>query len=145
MKDLLIKVPESAHKGLLDREEVVASIRQDLRPWSTLLEDIASYGSNLIPRCFVSSNRGLKDIVVLAILLRQVVAMLDGIHVLLSHGACYVAQLSTRALFESSTYIDWILLSDSEKKSLYYYVHNLRRKRHWARKMYPSCEPIFRG
>jgi hypothetical protein len=135
MKDLLIKVPETAHRGFLDREEVVASIRRDLKPWCDLVEDVASYGSNLIPRCFVSSNRGLKDAVVLAILLRQVVAMLDGIHVLLSHGACYVAQLPTRALFEASAYIDWILLSDSEKKCLYYYVHNLRRKRLWGRRV----------
>lgn len=135
MKDLLIKVPVSAHRGLLDREAVVASIGQDLKPWCTLVEDITGYGSNLIPRCFVSSNRGLKDAVVLAILLRQVVAMFDGIHVLLSHWACYVAQLPTRALFEPSTYIDWILLSGSEKKSLYYYVHNLRRKRLWARQV----------
>jgi len=135
MKDLLIKVPERAHKGLLDRETVVASISRDLRPWCTLIEDIVSYGSNLIPRCFDSSDRGLKDAVVLAILLRQVVAMLDSVHLLLSQGACYVAQLPTRALFESSVYIDWILLSDPEKKSLYYYVHNLRRKRLWARRV----------
>jgi len=133
MQDLIIKVPESPHRGLLDRERVVGGIREHLKPWCDLVEDIANYGSNLIPRCFVSSGRGLKEIVLLATLLRQVVAMLDGVHILLSQGACYVAQLPTRALFESSVYIDWILLADSDRKCLYYYVHNLRRKRIGAR------------
>lgn len=135
MSDLLIKVPESAHEGLLDRETVAALMKRDLKPWCDLIEDLASYGSNLIPRCFVSSNRGLKDSVILAILLRQVVAMLDGIDILMSNGACHVAQLPTRALFEASVYIDWVLPSDSEKKALYYYVHNLRRKRLWAKRV----------
>jgi hypothetical protein len=135
MEDFLINVPESAHRGFLDRETVVAQIDRDLKPWCNLILDITNYGSNLIPRCFVSSPRGLKDAIVLAVLLRQVVATLDGIHVLLSSGACFVAQLPARALFESSAYIHWILLADSDKRSLYYYVHNLRRKRLWAKRM----------
>lgn len=129
MQDLIIKVPESPHKGFLDREGVAGAVKEQLKPWCDLIEDIVNYGSNLIPRCFVSGDRGVKDIVVLAILLRQVVAMLDSVHIHLSQGACYAAQLPTRALFESSVYIDWILLGDSERKCLYYYVHNLRRKR----------------
>jgi hypothetical protein len=60
--------------------------------------------------------------------------MLDGVHILLSSGACQVAQLPSRALFEASVYIDWILLGDQEKKARYYYVHNLRRLRMWARR-----------
>lgn len=83
----------------------------------------------MIPRCFTSSKRDFKDAVVLAILLRQAVAMLDGIQILLSSGAPHAANLQLRALFEASVYIDWILLGDSERKAQYYYVHNLRRKR----------------
>ena len=134
MDDLLINIPEAAHKGFLDREKVVSDINQQLKQWCDLIRNIASYGSNLIPRCFVSSPRRLKDAVILAILLRQVVAMVDGIDLLLSNGACYVAQLPFRALFECAAYIDWILLGDANKKSLYYYVHNLRRKRLWLRR-----------
>jgi hypothetical protein len=134
MDDLLIKVPESAHRGLLDSEAVIAQIREHLKPWCKVIQDLTYYGTNLIPRCFISSNRDLKDAVVLAILLRQVVAMLDGVDILLSNGACHTAQLPSRALFEASAYIDWILLADSEKKSLYYYVHNLRRMRLWSRR-----------
>lgn len=43
-----------------------------------------------------------------------------------------------RALFEASVYIDWILVSDSERKAFYYHVHNLRRKRTWARRIQPG-------
>lgn len=134
MKDLLIKVGESAHPGFLDRDTVIADIRAHLKPWSNLIQDVTNYGSNLIPRCFTSSERQLKDAVIIAILLRQVVAMLDGVEILLSNGACHVSQLPARALFEASVYIDWILQGDSERKSLYYYVHNLRRMRLWARR-----------
>lgn len=134
MKDLLIKVGEPAHPGLLDRDGVISDIKEHLKPWCKLIEDVTNYGSNLIPRCFISSERQLKDAVVLAILLRQVVAMLDGVDILLSNGACHVSQLPARALFEASVYIDWILQGEAERKSLYYYVHNLRRLRVWAKR-----------
>ena len=134
MNDLLIKVGETAHKGFLDSGAIISDIKEHLKPWCNLIQDVTNYGSNLIPRCFISSKRELKDAVILAILLRQVVAMLDGVDILLSNGACYVSQLPARALFEASVCIDWILQGDSERKSLYYYVHNLRRMRLWARR-----------
>jgi len=130
--DLLIKVREQEFTALLDRDKIVADIRQHLRPWTDLVQDVVNYGSNLIPRCFTSSERDLKDAIVLAILLRQVVAMLDAVDVLLSNGAAHAAQLQVRALFEASVYLEWILQGDSGKKASYYYVHNLRRKRLWA-------------
>lgn len=135
---MLITVRENEFKGLLDREKVVEDIKKHLKPWTDLLYDLTNYGSNLIPRCFSSSERTLKDAVVLAILLRQVVSMLDGVELLVSNGASHAAHLQLRALFEASVYIDWILLADSEKKAAYYYVHNLRRKRQWAWRTQPG-------
>lgn len=136
--NLVIKVPENEFKALIDRSKVVSDVKEHLSPWTALINDITNYGTNLIPRCFSSSGRDLKDIVVLAVLLRQAVAMLDGIDILLSNGALHVAQLQIRALFEASVYIDWILLNDPAQKATYYYVHNLRRKRLWAWRMQPS-------
>ncbi len=136
-KDLLIKVRENPYQSILDRERVVNDVQTHLRPWVALIEDLTNYGTNLIPRCFVSSERSMKDTVVLMILLRQCVAMLDGIEVLLSQGAPHSAQLPLRALFEASVYIEWILGADSERKARYYYVHNLRRKRRLARALQP--------
>jgi len=129
---MLIRKRENEFKPLLDSEQIVADVKEHLKPWVDLLRDITNYGTNLIPRCFSSSDRGLKDVVVIAILLRQTVAMLDGVEILLSKGASHAAHLQMRALFEASVYIGWILDGDSERKAQYYYVHNLRRKRVWA-------------
>lgn len=135
---MLIKVPESEFKGLLDRDKTHADINEHLQPWLRLIRDITSYGTHLIPRCMSDSNRNLADAVILATLLRQVVAMLDGIEILLSNGAVYAAHLQMRALFEASVYMDWIVESDTDRKAAYYYVHNLRRMRVWADRLQPG-------
>jgi hypothetical protein len=135
--NLLIKVRENEYKALLDRDKTTEDVKQ-LRPWLLLIRDITDYGTNLIPRCIGSSDRKLEDAVLVAALLRQVVAMLDGVEVLLSGGAVYAANLQMRALFEASVYVDWMLAGDLEKKAQYYYVHNLRRIRMWARRAQPG-------
>lgn len=135
---VLIRVPESEFKPLLDRDRTLADIKEHLHPWLRLTRDITNYGTNLIPRCMTSSTKTLADAVILATLLRQVVSMLDGIEILLSNGAVYAANLQMRALFEASVYIDWILASDTDKKAAYYYVHNLRRMRLWANRSQPG-------
>jgi Family of unknown function (DUF5677) len=71
--------------------------------------------------------------VLIGVLLRQVIAMLDGIDILLSNGATYASHLQMRALFEASVYIDWILQGDFEKKIDYFYVHNV----FWAARTQP--------
>jgi len=137
VNDLLIKVRENEFKPLLDREKTAEDVKQ-LKPWLLLIRDIVNYGTNLIPRCISSSDRKLEDAVLVAALLRQVVAMLDGVEVLLSEGAVYAANLQMRALFEASLCVDWMLAGDLEKKAQYYYVHNLRRIRMWARRTQPG-------
>ncbi len=132
---LLIRVSESEFEGLLQREKVLSDVKEHLSAWTSLMRDVVNYGTNLIPRCFGSSSRSLADAVVIGILLRQAVAMLDAAEVLLSNGAVHAAKLQMRALLEVALYIDWILLSDTEKKANYYYVHNLRRKRLWAERV----------
>src|SRR5208282_5602896 len=129
---MLISAPETEYKPLLDRDRTLADVKEHLQPWLRLIRDITSYGTNLIPRCMVSSDRKLADAIILATLLRQAVAMLDGIEILLSNGAVYASNLQMRALFEASVYIDWIQLRDTEIRAAYYYVHNLRRMRTWA-------------
>jgi hypothetical protein len=137
-EDMLIRVPENEYKQLLDREKAVADVKTHLNRWTNLVHDVTSYGSNLIPRCFGSSPRALRDAILVGVLLRQVVAMLDGLDILLTNGATYAAHLQMRALFEASVNIEWILQGDSEKKTNYFYVHNLRRKRLWAARTQPE-------
>jgi len=133
--DLLIRAPEQEFKRLLDREHAVSDVRQHLSRWIALMQDLVNYGTNLIPRCFTSSARTLGDVILIGTLLRQAVAMLDGAEVLLSNGAVHSAKLQMRALLETALYIDWVLLGDADRKTDYYYVHNLRRKRRWAERI----------
>jgi hypothetical protein len=97
-----------------------------------LLVDLVNYGSNLIPRCFISSSRGLQDAIIIGVLLRQVVAMIDASEVLVSNAAVYASHAPARVLFETSIFIEWILRGDTEEKARYFYVANLRRDRVWA-------------
>src|SRR6185437_6304055 len=115
--ELLIKVGENEFKQLLDRQKVLGDIKEHLTPWLGLIRDVVNYGSNLIPRCVMSSDRKLKDAVVLTIVLRQAVAMLDGTEVLLSNGAVHAANLQLRALFEAAVYLEWMLAGDTEQKA----------------------------
>ncbi len=128
-------IPEDPHKGLLNDEQATALVSEKLMPWTNLLRDLANYGSHLIPRAYSSSEKTLGDAVVIGVLLRQVVAMIDAIEILLSRSAVHAAALQLRALFEASVYIDWTLAGDRERKAAYYYVHNLLRLRLWAKRV----------
>lgn len=125
-------IPEDPHKGLLNDESATALASEQLKPWTNLLRDLANYGSHLIPRAFSSSGKTLGDAVVIGILLRQLVAMIDTIEILLCRSAVHAATLQLRAMFEACVYIEWMLAGDREKKAAYYYVHNLLRLRLWA-------------
>ncbi len=123
---------ETPYVQILDRDEALVHVQQHLSPTVELLRDVTNYGTNLIPRCFVSSDRKLTEFVVVSVLLRQVVAMLDAIEVLISNGIVYPTHLNARALFEASLSIDWILQQDTENRARHYYVAKLRKDRLWA-------------
>ena len=133
-----IKIGENPFRPLLDREKVVEDVKSAFSKQLSALEDLVNYGTNLVPRCYGSSDKGLGAVVVLGILLKQVIAMLDAVELLSSKGAIYAAGLQARALFEASAYTEWILAADTEKKATYYYVHNLRRQRWWAERLQPG-------
>src|SRR5689334_9665827 len=124
---LEIATGEAEFVGLLEREKATSDVRRAFPDQLKLLRDVVNYGTNLIPRSFNSSDKELKDLVVIGILLRQVVAMLDSVEVLLSAGAVYGSGLQARAIFEASVYMDWIFRENAAEKALYYYVHNVRR------------------
>lgn len=123
---------ENEYKRLIDRDKQIVYVQTRYAGILGVLRDMVNYGSNLIPRCFVSSNRRLEDAIILGVLLRQAVAMFDAIEILVSNAAVYPCYLQTRAIFEASLYIQWILQTDTEKRAKYYYVSNLRKERVWA-------------
>jgi len=125
-------IPEDPHKGVLDDEGATAFASEKLKPWTDLLRDQANYGSNLIPRAYSSSEKTLGDAIVIGVLLKQVVAMIDAIEILLCRSAVHAANLQLRAMFEASVYLNWMLAGDRENKAAYYYVYNLSRLRLWA-------------
>jgi hypothetical protein len=125
-------MPDLPLKSILDREKPVIDLREHFTPQITLLKELANYGSNLVVRAFQSSDKGLGDAIICAVLLKQVVAMIDAVETLLSSACVNAAHLAARALFEASIYLEWILMSDAEEKAICYYVSNLRAQRTWA-------------
>ncbi|MBB1632267.1 DUF5677 domain-containing protein [Cupriavidus sp. UME77] len=123
---------ETPHAKLLDRQHSGDAVRTHFAKHLSVLEDMSNYGSNLVIRAYSSSSKDMAAAVTCSVLLKQVVAMLDATHVLLTSGSSKPAQLTVRAGFEASLYLQWILASDSEKKAALYYVADLREARRWA-------------
>ena len=67
--------------------------------------------------------------------LKQAVAMLDGVRILVENGSVFPASLHLRAMLEASLFAEWILSSNSEARANAYYVANLRRERESAEKL----------
>jgi hypothetical protein len=103
-----------------------------------LLLELVDYGTSLIPRAYIDSDRDLKGISLLFVQLRQFILHLDGISVLLAGGASGTANLQMRSLLEIAHLIEWILANDTEEKIKYLYVANLRRRQRWDRVAIPG-------
>ncbi len=105
-----------------------------------LLIDLVNYGSNLIVRAYTSSKKDIDDIVIIAVLLKHIVQMLDGIQVLISAGNAHAATLQTRSAFEAYLCMIWILKGDSKRKARFYYVSEIRKQRKWALLAMPKTQ-----
>lgn len=125
-------MPESPHPKILNREQAQEHANEHFADQLALLRDLANYGSNLVVRAFGSSPKKLEDVVVCGVLLKQIVAMLDAVEVLLSAGIAQASYLPARAAFEASLYMDWMLLENTERKAKCYIVSNFREERKWA-------------
>jgi hypothetical protein len=130
--DVWSKTVEKEYQALIDRIASLGHVSQNFADILGVFRDVVNYGSNLVPRCFVSSKRELTDAIVLGVLLRQSIAMFDAIEILLSNAAVYPCHLQIRALFEASLYLEWMLQKDTETRAKYYYVANVRQERIWA-------------
>jgi hypothetical protein len=108
---------EVAHSAILNRGEATNVVEEHFSSQTALLRDLANYGSNLIIRAFDSSPKKMAEVVICGVLLKQVVAMVDAVEVLLSAGCGHAAYLPARAAFEASVYSDWMLFSDGERKA----------------------------
>ena len=123
---------ETEYKEILDREKHTNDVRENFSDELNLLKELVNYGTNQIPRTYVSSDRGLASVILIGVLLKQVVAMFDAFEILVSNANIHAAQLTARAIFEASVYLEWMTTGDTEIKAKYYYVSNLRIERKWA-------------
>lgn len=125
-------MPTNPIPAFLDRDKPASEMRVHFQPQLDAIADMVNYGTNLIPRAYQSSGKSTVDVVILGVLLKQMVAMLDAVDVLLRAGIVHAAFLPARAALEASLYIDWVLFSDSERKAACYIVASLRHERMWA-------------
>ncbi len=131
---------ETEYKEILDRSKHAEDVQTHFKDALLLLRNLTNYGTNLIPRAYTSSDRGLAAAITIGVLLKQVVSMLDAVEILVSKGHIHAAHLEARAAYEASIYIDWILKENSEEKVRHYYVSNLRNERLWARRTIDGTE-----
>lgn len=120
---------------ILDRIQPVRDVAHGFEAQLELIRDVVNYGSNLIPRCFESSDKGVADVVIVAALLKQAVAMLDGVELHVSNAAVLASHVSVRAFYEAHLYILWMLENDTDTRARQYYVWNLRQRRLWAERV----------
>lgn len=118
--------------SILDRDEAVRQAASAFKSQLEMLVDLTNYGSNLIIRSFNSSPGQLDAIIVCGVLLKQVVSMVDAVETLVRNGQTHAAFLPARAAFEASLYLQWILISDTDRKATAYMVSNYRNDRLWA-------------
>lgn len=131
------KIESPAHYKILNREESKKLVNENYLKEINILKDIVNYGTNLIPRCFISSQQRMQDVVIVS-LLKNAIAMLDSVHILLSNGAVYSAQVPARSLFETSLIIEWIFKKDTILKTKYYYVWTIRKMYIILKKIVPG-------
>ena len=131
---------DESFKYILNRDESVNAIKDHFQDTENLLKNVVDYGTNLIPRCFRQSDRQLEDVVIIAVLLKHIVSMLDGVQALTSQGCVYAAHLQVRSLFEAFLSIEWILKEDTKKRAKQYYVWNLRMRRKWTLRFVTSSK-----
>ena len=128
---------EEAHKKILDRENPRKQVQEHFKDSLELLQEVTNYGTNLIPRCFVSSKRTLPGCYH-SWSIKHAVAMLDSIEINISQAAVLASHVPTRILFETYLYISWLLKSDTDLRAKQYYVWDLRQRRLWANRTVPG-------
>ena len=119
---------QSPHARMLSRD-LAGVAKVEHKVLLELLDEVADYGADLIVRCYTASDKQIEDLVLLPTLLKQVVAMLDGVRILTAEAAGFSAPLQIRGMVEASLYIDWILKKDTRRRACTYLVSVLRRRR----------------
>jgi len=137
------KVLVPPDEPLLDRDQVPREIAENLAEPVSYLAVLADEGVGLLKRSFLASKREVRDVVLLPVLFRQVLAFLDAVHLHLVNGSVYAAAPDLRAMFEATLALEWILVGPAERResreawrdrwARQYYVSELRQERDLVR------------
>jgi hypothetical protein len=131
-------INEKPLASLLDRDLYSVLVKEQFTPTLELLEELVNYGSNLIPRCFESSDKKLHDLIILLNFVKQAVSLLDSIHILASKGSTTPCFISVRSLFEIWIYLEWIYQKETAKRGTLPYVWDIRKRLNWALSVKPG-------
>ena len=104
----------------------------------TLLDELSNFGSHLCKKAYENSKKSVTDAQVVFHLLRQVVADIDAIHHMLSHGFVPSAYPLLRSLLEKEHLFEWALLGDTEAKLKHLYVAAQRAERKVGKSLIPG-------
>ncbi|MBL9143810.1 MAG: hypothetical protein JNM99_09015 [Verrucomicrobiaceae bacterium] len=130
-------MPDDPYTHVLDRDGVPAEASQ-LKQQLNLIEQVINYGTQLMPRAWDSSQKGISDSIIIFHLFRKVITHLDSIHILLSQGAVAGAMSELRAMLEASVLVDWLLKEDTEQRAHFMFVAAFRRKKAVADSFIPG-------
>jgi hypothetical protein len=111
---------EILHPTIFDRDTTVGYIKEHFSHTTELVREVVNFGSNLISRSLVYSERKVADIVIIDALFKQAVTMRDAIVILFSQGAVCSANLQVRNLLEARIYLAWILEKDKDQRAKKY-------------------------
>ncbi len=124
---------EDSNKRVLDRELSSTEVKLD-RQMTELLkasQDLINYGTDLVLRAFDQSKRDILATVTIMHLLKGSIAHFDSITELAKEGADFSLPIIVRAIIESSFYLEYIFISDSERKARCLYVSSLINEFEW--------------
>jgi hypothetical protein len=119
--------------GILDRNLYPQWIKEHFSDSIELVRDFVNYGTKLVPRCFVSSDRKLDDVVIVISMLKHSIALLDSIEILASAAAPSQGNIILRSLWEMNLYIKWILKEDTDSRAMMYYIFEQRLRLYWTK------------
>ena len=121
---------EKELKSILYRDKSKIEAEQIYAKQIELLIDLVNYGTNLVVRAYDSRRKkDIESTVTIAVLLKHIVQMIDGVQVLIAAGAAHAASLQARSAFEAYLSLLWILQDDSVKRATFYYVSSARKTR----------------
>jgi len=126
-------MPDKANKNILDRKLFRTQIEESFNNQIALLEQVVNYGTNLVPRCFNTSDRRIPDTVAILSFLKHAVTSLDAVSILAREGAALSCFPHIRSLFEIDLYLRWIFQEEYDLRGTAYFVWNIRKKRYWLR------------